>query len=352
MRKKHIYKRLMAVLLACAMLVAVTSVADTSKAVALDANKTCSLVVHTFAYIPEEFVEIELYRVADISEVNGEIVFTTADNGPYTDLQDGLNKMAKSDEKGKVDEEDEEERVTWDGLAQQALRVALDENGGQTPAATGEGIDHVAFNELQTGLYLLVVHGENEPGFAPLHNTDGDEVLVTTVTGASNLYTVFPNLVYLPGRDGGGNGDWFYNVEIVVKADCQARSGGLEISNTLTSFAQGSPAAFVFQVEATLGGVSVYSDVVTIIHTGVGEVSVTIDKIPVGAYVTVKEVYSSARHKLVSDSTQTAVIIAEVVASVEFTNEATNSAISGGGITNQFTYGEDGWHWTPVPFSS
>ena len=68
-----------------------------------------------------------------------------------------------------------------------------------------------------------------------------------------------------------------------------------------------------------------------------------------GAHVTVTEIYSGAVYNLVTADTQTAVIPANDVVSVAFTNDYNNTNKGGGAVTNQFDYGEDNnWGWTQI----
>ena len=102
-------------------------------------------------------------------------------------------------------------------------------------------------------------------------------------------------------------------------------------------------------MEAVLNGQNVYSNVVTISFTEAGQKSVVIEDLPVGAEVTVKEVYTGAVYTVVTADTQTAVIPANDVVSVAFTNGYDNTDRDGGVVINQFDYNADsGWGWTKV----
>lgn len=248
---------------------------------------------------------------------------------------------------------------------------------------------------LDAGLYLLIARGSNVDAYitservrsngrdSAANPTAGEEKLVTVAYTDQHVYTFAPQLISLPTKEAdangqistANNGDWIYNPTVHLKPEQHLRYGYLEIVKdllTYESFAgQSEEAVFVFQVEATLGEgdqkVSVYSDVKTLTFTGTGLKSVLIDKIPVGAEVTVTEVYSGASYTLktvgqkyygpgvepdggVSPGYSTlengpvnAVIRVNDVASVKFTNEYDHRQTSGHGVINHYEYGVNGW---------
>ena len=185
---------------------------------------------------------------------------------------------------------------------------------------------------------------------------DGEKELVTIARSGEYTYTFAPSLVSLPSKeavDGEINtanpGDWLYDVSVTLKPERDVRYGDLEIVKTLQSYETDNPAKFVFQVEAVLNGQNVYSNVETISFTEAGQKSVVIEDLPVGAEVTVKEVYTGAVYTVVTADTQTAVIPANDVVSVAFTNGYDNTDRDGGVVINQFDYNADsGWGWMKV----
>ena len=137
--------------------------------------------------------------------------------------------------------------------------------------------------------------------------------------------------------------------------------GELEIVKTLSRFAASETATFVFQIEGVKDGKTVYSNVTTLDFTGPGTKSVVVEGIPVGAQVTVTEVYSGARYKLTSEESQQTVILSPEVegapASVTFTNDYGDSGKGGHGILNTFDAVEDGegyaWdEWQKPPMNN
>lgn len=266
-------------------------------------------------------------------------------------------------------------------------------------ASLGIELPNTAY--LQQGLYLLIARGRDMEAYiakeyavkAPDTDTEAEgtdspgrlpereEKIATVAHTDRYVYTFAPRLISLPTKapdaDGkvstANNGDWIYNPTVYLKPEQHLRYGYLEIVKDLLgyeSFAgQSEEAVFVFQVEATLNGVSVYSDVKTMIFTGAGEQRVLIDKIPVGATVTVTEVYSGASYTLEKieqgyhaveaypdssivytpagniDTREVtgAVIEANRVVSVKFTNNYDHRQTGGHGVINHYEYGENGW---------
>lgn len=132
------------------------------------------------------------------------------------------------------------------------------------------------------------------------------------------------------------------------------------------------PVTFIFQVDATwedkIGGTGskTYSDVVAIDFTEAGsknayEIGKEV-RFPVGATVTVKEVYSGSSYQpypddVVDEDVQreafeksTTISEAEQTFGVTFTNYYNRRHTDGHGITNNFTYSseQDRWIWTSV----
>ncbi len=207
---------------------------------------------------------------------------------------------------------------------------------------------------LGSGLYLLIARGSDVEDYVRMVADDaGNETVVTVAQSERHVYTFAPELVALPGKaadDSGAvntanPGEWLYDLTVQMKPEQSLRMGQLEIVKTLLSYETSAPATFVFHVEAVLDGEKVYDQVVSATFTAAGEERILIDDIPVGAEVTVTEVYSGASYELTTDGTQRTVIAAEDTAEVGFTNTYNRKKRTGYGITNHFTYGEDGWQW-------
>jgi len=99
-------------------------------------------------------------------------------------------------------------------------------------------------------------------------------------------------------------------------------------------------------VEAVLNGQTVFSDVAHLPFSGPGRQTARVENIPMGAQVTVTEVYSGAVYTAQAN-TQTTAVGADGRASVDFTNNYDSSNKGGGTVVNQFDYStENGWRWT------
>lgn len=102
----------------------------------------------------------------------------------------------------------------------------------------------------------------------------------------------------------------------------------------------------VFQIEITpLKSNKTETRIESLDFEAAGDSSVTITKIPAGAAVTVKEVYSGASYKLISANDQTTKIIATdekgAPVSVSFTNDVDDNMNGGYGVKNNFKLDEN-----------
>jgi hypothetical protein len=247
----------------------------------------------------------------------------------------------------------QEDTDAWRDLAQEAAVLALE---GDTPLVA-EGLPGQPLDtQLSPGLYLIVAHSQGqEAQTAALTDDQGQEWLVTQVNTQEYTYSFQPELVALPGKavdeEGAMNtanpGPWLYDQTVTLKPEQTRRFGALEIVKTLQSYdTTGGGVTFVFSVEAVKDETAVYSDVVAMTFYGPGQKSVLLENIPVGAEVTVSEVYSGAGYRLVSPETQTAVIALDEISQVTFANDYDNGQNKGHGLVNHFAYDPaSGWQW-------
>lgn len=246
----------------------------------------------------------------------------------------------------------------WNTLAQQAAQLALGGESPLSPAVSGLPAGEKA-EGLESGLYLVIARGETEDGDYVTNLHEGEEnveaELVTTAKSYDYVYTYAPQLVTLPGKaaaeDGSVGtaveyGDWLNDMSITLKPAQSIRYGSLIIEKTVSGFG-GEPAVFLFRIEGSREDGARFSDVVAITFTAAGTDTYTVERIPVGAEVTVTEIYTGASYTLTSDNDQTAIIPAEDAASVAFTNTYNGSANSGSAVVNHFQYmgEEQGWDW-------
>lgn len=331
---------LMAFALTAGLIMAVPGLSGQARAV--DFNKACSLTIAPggpeLDDLAEADVVVDLYKVADAAPVSGYDTYTYNFLSGYEGLKEAYDQKPDND--------------GWKKMAQTAAKYAL-ESG--KPVSEGNAVNSPVKN-LGCGLYLLIARGEGiEKYTTTVMTEDGTENIATIANSKTHTYTFAPELISLPskhveGADGtpgnttAGNGDWDYDMAVTLKPEQGSRYGSLEIVKGLETFDESVPAVFVFQVEAVLDGENVYSNVVTMNFTEAGEKKTLIEnQIPVGAKVTVTEVYSGASYEITSAEEQNAVIEAADVASVTFTNDHTTTTHGGGGVNNHFYNNGDGW---------
>ena len=321
------------------------SMGTVQNARAVDLSEACSLTINpTLEGMEDADVVIDLYKVADavVTEGYDSYAFQVAE--PYTDLRnslENLSEITKSD---------------YENLAQQAAKIALNKENPAEKTVNGIAVNE-QISDLSCGLYLMIARGRDLEDY--IEETE-EHLLVTKAYSAKDAYTFSPVLIALPSKEADENGvvstsnpgNWLYRLMVNLKATKSNRFGSLKIVKTLLTYETKTPATFVFQVDAYEDDSRlkcIYSDVITMTFTDAGQQSLVIaDKIPVGAYVEVTEVYSGAVYTLVTDKTQTAVISADDMASVSFTNDYDRTNGGGGAITNHFDNNADGtgWNWT------
>lgn len=327
------------VLAVCAVLV--TPALD-GAAKAVDVGKACTLTVNPggqdFAEdLAKANVVIDLYKVADAVEENGYDSYNYQFLGGYT----GLKYSGKPD------------NAEWTALAQEAAKIALN---GDAPVIKGEPAGKV-MSLPGCGLYLMIARGADVADYVTtVTGENGAQNLATIARTSEYTYTFAPSLVSLPSKEAdengnistAGDGEWLYDLSVTLKPQREQRSGSLEIVKTLQTYESKDPATFVFQVDVRLADRMVSSDVVSLSFTAPGQKSKLIENLPVGAVVTVTEIYSGAVYQIVTAEKQETVIPAGGVATVEFTNDYDNSDKGGGAVVNQFDYDAEAqrWNWT------
>lgn len=269
---------------------------------------------------------VDLYKIADAKEIPGSDGYALeVSDTLYSELSDELARY------GYLEAED------WKKVANTASVTALTKGGKKTVEGAAIG---ATMNELTSGLYLAVIHGGSEGSY---YTIDGTGNLTTSAHSLAWDYSFEPQLVLLPARENvdGNHYTWSHNVTATFKYEKEARLGSLEIVKVLERYEDSVEATFVFQIEAVLNGVNVYSDVVSMVFNDAGEQKLLIsDRIPVGAEVTVTEVYSGAAYSVKGSASGTAVIGApdKDTASVSFTNDYNGEQVLGTSVTNRFNY--------------
>ncbi|WP_172135789.1 DUF5979 domain-containing protein [Adlercreutzia sp. ZJ473] len=342
----------------------------------LDLSKDSSLKVTAALEDPQSFtgsdagIQVDAYLVARAEQVQGYDAYAYApvEGGPFANLDvAALNKAMESKDSAAATQASQ-------AFAQAALTAALADLRSPEPtlasaphadmiAAGGEGAACEAdFLQLPSGLYLLVAHGANLSA-DDYATTLPDGKTATVAYSALRECAFEPVLMSLPTREAAAGqalttasgADWRYSAHTMLKPQVSPRMGSLEIVKALDRFETDgtgvdSAATFVFSVQAVdVSGKKVYDDVVSITFNQPGRKSALIEnKIPVGATVTVREVYSGASYQVAGASEGTAVIAADEVAQVSFANTNDNTKVHGGSVTNSFAYGKGGWELSPA----
>lgn len=317
----------------------------------LDLSKDCSVTVspggeETATVLAEAGVVVDLYKVAEAVEGSGSDAygFRVLDAWPGLAIGEGMDNDA------------------WRQLAQQAAGIALGVEEGaaaKLPIVSGAPVgspigDSDGGEALTAGLYLMIARGADAADYVTVvSGEDGSQSIATLAYTGDQTIRFAPELIAIPSKEADENGvidtanpgDWIYDMTVYLKPELDVRYGSLEIIKDLLTYEDSYEATFVFQVEAELDGEVVYSDVVTMNFTQPGQQQVLIDKIPIGAEVTVTEVYSGAAYKLVSGPDGPVMIPEDGTASVTFVNDYDESGKGGHGITNHFTYDLENGEW-------
>lgn len=327
----------------------------------MDWNHACSLraLAGNEAQMADlkDKLQIDLYQIASAEQVSGYDTYTYVFN------------IAGFEEIGELYDSKE---LDWPAMAQKAAELVLAENSGIQPTVSGLAEETVSVPGF--GLYLLIARGKDlqiDEYRTTVKQKDEEtgnvqEKIATLAYSDTRTYTYEPELVSIPSKqvtaeDGeiqnttGGNGEWLYDMSVTLKPNEGPRYGSLEIVKELLSYEAGSEATFIFQVDAVLNGEKVYSNVIPITFDSAGKNTVVVDRIPVGAQVTVTEIYSGVSYEVVSPVTVTpaGVITLEGMLQADFTNTYTDTPGDGGAITNRFEYTIDnGWNWQKIPAQS
>lgn len=350
-QRKGSMKRLVCPLLSFVLAVGLIAVTPglSGEARAVELSSRCSLTIAPggpeLEDLGEANVVVDLYKVAKAVPVSGYDTYTYEFETGYETLKETYDKNPNN--------------ADWMEMAQTAAGYAL-ENG--KPFREGTAVDQKV-EDLDCGLYLLIARGADVKDYKTTVTTEeGKKNIATIANSKTHVYAFAPELISLPSKqvtDAEGNvsnatfggGEWLYDMQVTLKPQQKPRFGSLEIVKNLTTYNVDIPAVFVFSVEAELDGENVYSDVVTLSFAEAGQKETLLDRIPVGAKVTVKEIYSGASYEITSAEEKNAVIDAEEVASVEFTNDHTTTNRGGGGVNNHFTNdgSGDGWQLEKQP---
>lgn len=358
--------------------------AGTTKTYEADKKSTLAITRAGTDSAKQGTIEVDLYRVADAVPMaggyDGYTLELPEDDTFYSSIAEGLRDAQVLTTGTLSQEQRKTYNATYRELAEKAARLVLaeptdsPENGNDVAGKaankyvgkveiTGSGRTEFG-TQLGSGMYLVIAHGK---GLAPNEyiGTTADGKLITMAYNDGYVYKYEPELISLPMRGkeqysfstAQSEGDWNYAVEVQLKAEEDVRMVPLEITKTFTNPADSDVLVSgkdgcVYRIEATLNGRLVYSEVVAVDFEGIGQkVFKTKAIIPVGATVTVEEVYDGAGFTLRGPNPVTASpdsADAENVTkyTADFTNEYNGSDAGGGILTNSFELQGDGtYRW-------
>ena len=271
-------------------------------------------------------------------------------NGSGYNLTDAFASLNLSD----VDFLDPED---VSALAQDAAKIVFAEGSIAVPVKEAAQLD-VTIQDLPLGLYLILPHGSDltrQQYCKTIRTEDGGEKLVTIARTNTYEYRFSP-ILFAMDYD---NAD----VEIQIKAEWAERYGRLRIPKKLQAYNSAHPATFVFHVVGEDdAGTVVFETMTGLTLSGTGAGYVDVDHIPVGATVTVTEIYDGSDLTYVSGPDPESVVIeseelTEVTIgasdgtlpapkqSVTFVNTYDYHEEHGFGFTNQFRYNGSTWEW-------
>ncbi len=295
-------------------------------------------------------VTVDLYKVADAQPVSGYDAYTYKFLEGYQELEDIYSSSP--------------DNADWKKMAQKAAGYVKENQAAALEPVKSAAISggYAQFGGLKSGLYLLIARGTDIKDYWTTVKQQGEEgdaepaeSIATLARSVKYEYTYSPEMISLPGKEGNttaGSGEWLYHMEASLKPEQSLRYGSLEIVKTLRSYETKDPATFVFQVKGVLGEETVFDDMVSLTFTaedGPGQKSVVLeDRIPVGAVVTVTEVYSGGIYDQISITPDPVTIEANNIVSVAFTNDYNETNRGGGSVTNRFNQSETGWHLQKV----
>ena len=370
--------------LAAALAVVLTVPALQVSVRALDFNKACSVTVEKgdsagYAEIDQAVIKFTVAMIAKGSPVENSDTyhldyFDGSGSGgfDFTGLGIPLNLTREELLDGEEDTDANYERKYKEyseKIAQKAAAIVLkdiglDDGSGSDAASTTETTELGTKKDLYgPGMYLVIPHGVGTSYKIEDTAEDGSKIYSTVAYSPTKIYTFKPIVITLPDRAVNGEethttgvpGDWLYDAVVKIKASEQPRYGKLVITKNLSEIEQRTdltsidPMTCVFTAEGFIGTKNVYSHSVSIVMDAAGTKSVTMDRIPIGATVTVTEEYSGGSYEVdVTDHDRVQEIKILPVSetgdpqTLVFDNQYNHTDHGGGSLTNHFEY-KDGW---------
>lgn len=320
----------------------------------IDTSKDCSLTITMAEDIGIQYPElmnaeipVTLYKVADMNS-----------SAEYMPLE-GFSEIGLADIDSDTTADD------WADIAGKACQAlgrpytleeedpkeAVEETGEKPGEEAGEDPEApVVEAPVKTEFTVLLADGPDtlEGLECGLYLVYAEETLTDNY-----VYHFTPYLVSLPTSDytmeNGGTDTWTYDVAVGLKPQQSTRYGELIIEKTLgTVNTSMGGASCVFQVEAVKDDKIVYSNVLSLSFKEPGVKQIVIDEIPVGAAVTVTEIYAGAGYTLTSAPSVDVTVVASgeegYPATANFTNDYDYPGY-GTSVVNHFEHIGEGWEW-------
>jgi len=310
MKKK--LKKGSALALALVLTLSTVVISKVQAAISIETDRQCSVKFELDAVYPElsgenMTIPVRMYKVANVNQY-----------GEYQALA-GFEELKLDSISSKTTAQE------WEEKAKSAVKE-VEEN--QTEATASDNLigGKGSVDGLSVGMYLVEAEEVQSPYYT---------------------YSFTPYLISLPNNYYYQTGDdeWVYELsEVVLKPEQTPRYGSLVIDKTLRDFnaTSGAQATFVFQIDiTTLEGKT--ESRVEAMTMGAGEESqqLTIDQIPAGASVRVRETYSGASYTQVSDDPDDVTIFADEAVRVSFENAHDGRPNGGYGVKNNFKLDEN-----------
>ena len=353
--------RALGLLLALCLMISVMGVS----ALAVDVERSCTVKVNSTGEESSEYAEdlAGADLVVDVYQV-GAVTPLVIDEAEYDAIQYNLIAPYDGIEIPEVTDAD-----TWANLAQQAAEIALGEEGKPMEGMTGVSIENTL--SLPAGLYLILARGAALTEKADyVVNVGENNEIATKASTAMYDYDFAPVLLTLPTKEAvegvittDAPGDWLYeNIAVNLKPERTQRVGAFDIVKYLLTYEDSNaddskePVTFVFTWTATLDGTLIASGAESLVFTNAGSKYARVNNIPVGAVVTVEEVYSDG-YELVgmepADGTVVVTADVEQPVKVEFENDYNGPRPHGTSVANHFVSSGDGdWPWSKLPDTS
>lgn len=355
MKKIANWKKGIALILATVIMVSGFAISNVYAARAIDTTTKCTVSVSIADMNDESNADLDrAYNTMQLSSVEFSVkLYKVADvtkSAVYT-ITDAFKGVADVDGK-EIEELSSVTASEWIDIVDNANKI-VEANEQMQPdfvidVANGQGSN----TNVNVGLYLVVV----------------PEVVTDTES-----YTFKNYLIQLPYVDGAwtlnenneyafvGEDEWIYNVKLnwATKYERTDRLTGIQISKTVDTFNKSmNDTSFVYSIVAEKNYstdpenpkmVRVFDDIRSIDFSQAGTNKITVENIPAGSVVTVKEIYAGATYQIVGENEVKLdqLAVTEEYPVVSFENTYDEKLIGNGtAVVNTYSKGETGWNWT------